>query len=80
MPFEKLLSAANNEQDPAFQVAAVPTLATTVTAIDRDVVNAVIGEINTTIEAMTDEGEIHRPKLGLITRLHGNETKVLSTK
>ena len=77
---KNLLSAANNEQDPAFQIAAVPELGTGVTTIDRDVINDLVREINTRIEALNDEGEINRRKLGLITRLHGNETKVRSTK
>ena len=76
---KNLLSAANNEQDPAFQIGAIPTLATG-TAVDLATINTVIGEINTRIEAINDEGEINRRKLRLVTRLHGNESKVLSTK
>ena len=58
---KNLLSAANNEQDPAFRIAAVPTLAVG-TAIDLAAINGVIGEINTRIEALNDEGAINRQK------------------
>ena len=74
-----LLSTATNEQDPSFQIAAIPALATG-TTIDLAAINGVIGDINTRIEAINDEDSINRPKLGMIWRFHRNETKVLSTK
>ena len=76
---KNLLSAANNEQDPAFQIATIPALPNG-TAVDLAALNAMIAAFNTTIEAINDEGPINRQKLGLVTRLHGNESKVLSTK
>ena len=78
---DNLLSAENNELDPIFNIGAIP--ATTVAPGDNVTgadLKKVIDNINNRITALNEEGILNLRKLGLINRLHGNESKVLSTK
>ena len=78
---DNLLSAENNELDPIFNIGAIP--ATTVAdgdPVTGAALKTVIDNINNRITSMNEEGLLNLRKLGLINRLHGNESKVLSTK
>jgi len=74
-----LLSAGNNTLDPDNAIADIISIPPG-TTVDVDLFNSLIASVNTRIEALNNEDTLNRKKLGLIWRLHGLSSKVVSTK